>query len=77
MNDIEINATAQGMFMYLRQQCEDPTDALAVIICLFLSYYETQGKKEFPVEDFAKKLGEDLIMFWNLRTKPEGTETLQ
>jgi hypothetical protein len=78
MNDAEINATAQGMFIYLRQHCDDPMDALAVLICLFLSFYETQGRKEYPVEEFAKKLGEDLIRFWSLRTEPsEGTETLQ
>ena len=79
MNDTEINATAQGILMYLRQQCGDPLDALAVIICLFLIYYEQQRRDDFTIEEYVEKIGRDIIKFWNMRTKPtaEGMETIQ
>lgn len=75
MNDEEINAMAMGIFMYLKKECKDPVNALAVILCLVLIYYE-QAKdptKDYPIEDFAKSFGNDIVIHWATRT----SETIQ
>jgi hypothetical protein len=80
MNDVEINGIAQGIMLYLQEQCPEPMDALAVILCLVLTYYERAKKPEadFPITDFAKQFGEDMVTHWNTRRSVvEGTETMQ
>ena len=79
MNDTEINGMAQGIMMYLQQQC-DPIDCLAVLICLILLYYERakQPDVNFTIEEFAEQFSRDIAHHWKTRSIPvEGTDTVQ
>ena len=78
MNDIEINTAARGIMGYLAQ-CGDPNDALAILICVLLIYYERAVFKEnMPLDKFADGLKTDLLALWQTRNIPtRGTDTLQ
>lgn len=80
MTDTEINAMAQGIVLYLMDQCKDPIDTLSVILCIILLFYEKAKAPEadFTIEEFAKTLSRDMIKHWNTRTvATKGTETVQ
>jgi hypothetical protein len=80
MNDTEINAVAQGIMLYLMDQCKETSDALAVILCLVLLFYEKAKipDVDFTIEEFAQKFSADMITHWKLRTiTTKGTETVQ
>lgn len=80
MNDTEINAMAQGIMLYLMKECKETTDALAVILCLILLFYEKakMPTADFTIEEFAQRFGKDMIAHWNTRTiASKGTETVQ
>jgi hypothetical protein len=80
MNDIEINSIARGTFMYLVDQCKDPLDALSVILCLVLLFYERAKvpDADFTIEEFAGRFHNDMVVHWKARTPTsEGTGTIQ
>ena len=81
MTDQEIDAMAQGIFMYLVEHCKVPVDALGVIICITLKYYDAASNPEcsLTIEEFSKRYERDLVEIWKHRTIiNEGkTETLQ
>jgi hypothetical protein len=80
MNDTEINSIAQGMMLYLMDQCKEPIDALSVILCMTLLFYEKakMPEVEFTIDDFASRFSSDMINHWKSRTiTSKGTETVQ
>lgn len=80
MDDSEINSIAQGILLYLINQCKDPLDALSVILCLVLCYYEKAKapNTDYSIEDFAKQFSGDMVTHWKTRTiTAQGTDTVQ
>ena len=80
MTDAEINAMAQGMMLYLMEQCPDTMDTLAVIVCMTLLYYEKAKRPDvdFPIEEYAKGFSVDIVQFWKSRTViNKGEDTIQ
>jgi hypothetical protein len=78
MNDIEINTEARAIMGYLRQ-LGDPNDALSVLICTILIYYEQVMLRDgMPLETFADGLKVDMLHLWPTRNTPvRGPDTLQ
>jgi hypothetical protein len=78
MNDIEINTTARAIMDFLRKQ-GDPTDALAILVCTILIYYEQVILKEgISLDKFADGLKMDMLHFWPTRNIPvKGPDTIQ
>jgi hypothetical protein len=77
MTDAEISGIAQGMFMYLKDQCPEPCDALGVIATLAVTF-QVEATENFPMEEFAEKFKQHMIHLYNNR-KPitPGNETIQ
>ena len=59
--------------------CGDPNDALAVLICTLLIYYERAVfQQKMPLDKFADCLKVDLLALWQTRNIPtKGPNTLQ
>lgn len=74
MNDEQINSMAEGIFMFLRHNCPEPSDAMGVLTCLALLLYE-KGTTNLEIERYADDFKASLIHFWNTQIPP--TETRQ
>lgn len=62
MNDLEIDAIASGMFLYLKEQSPNPLDAIAILGIVLLKVYESGADKtKMTLESFANDFHQSLV----------------
>lgn len=76
MNDLELNAIADGIYEYLSEKTETPTAGLSVlVIAICIMYHKTNdGKKSF--QDFADSFCTVLLGTY-ASVSATGTEKMQ
>ena len=77
MNDLEMNATAEGIFKYVMEKTETPRDGIALVgIVLMMIFDNATGTEGMAFATFAKDFHEALTESYTARSA-QGPETLQ
>jgi hypothetical protein len=75
MNNLELDAVAQGMFLYLRGQVENPLDGIAITGMVLLKIFDN-ATQDLSIEQFAEDFRKSLIESYKARSAP-GPESVQ
>ena len=75
MNDLEMNAIAEGIFMHLTKETESPVDGIAIIGMVLLMIFDN-ASKDVTLAKFAKDFHDSMIETHAARSA-QGPGTIQ
>lgn len=76
MNELEIDAMAEGLFKYLVEKTEHPLDGIAVIGVTLLKVFDASTDSTITIDKFAEDFKKSLLESYKTRTAI-GPETVQ
>lgn len=75
MNDLELDAIANGVFKYILEQTDHPLDGIAILGLVMLKIFENSARN-MTIEEYAQNIKDSLVESYR-SASAEGTETVQ
>ena len=75
MNDLELDAIANGVFKYILEQTDHPLDGIAILGLVMLKIFENSARN-MTIEEYAHNIKDSLVESYR-SASAEGTETVQ
>lgn len=76
MKSLEINALAEGVFKYLKEQSENPLDTIAILGTALLMVFDQGTDGAISIERFAKDFHDGMLASYRAKSD-KGPESLQ